>query len=102
MMQAVRARLTAARSSLVRPERRLRPALWLVVLALGFGGCVGGQSGAEDFCDENQRDTRNPFATQATDEDSGAEEDDAGVPNELVADDGPEAQSGPNQCPPPD
>lgn len=86
--------------------RRLRPALLLLAAlgllsGLGFGGCAGGQSGAEDFCTDNQRDTNNPFATESTDEDSGVEDDDGGVPNELVAGDGPEVQSGPEQCPPP-
>jgi len=106
MHKTVRAMLIEGRSSLGHPVRRLRPAL-LLLAALGLQllagqGCVGGQSGAEDFCGENKRDTNNPFATESTDdEDSGVEDDDGGAPNELVSDNGPEVQSGPEQCPPP-
>jgi hypothetical protein len=96
MMQAVRAWLTAGRGGLA--------AAWAFLAAVALFGCAGGQSGAEDFCSDGQRDrsdTGNPFASESADEDGGVEGEDGSVPNELVADDGPEVQSGPEQCPPP-
>lgn len=87
--------------------RSIRAFSWLAALALvaglAFGGCAGGQSGAEDFCGESNRDM-NTFTTDAADEDGGVEDDaDAGDggPTELVAD-GPEANNAPILCAPPD
>jgi hypothetical protein len=74
-------------------------------MALGFSGCVGGQSGSEGLCGESdgKREMMDDvFTTAAGDEDGGVDDPDA-ANNELVADGhDPEVQSGPTQCVPSD
>lgn len=106
MMQAVRARLTAGRSGLARPEGRTRSGLisiiFLVALAaLGPFGCAGGQSGAEDCLDPAADTFANNEKTDG-DEDGGVDDDEDGGMRASITNTGPEAADGPISCPPPD
>lgn len=92
------------RSGVARYRFRAPAALLLLLLGLAGAGCVGGQSGAEDLCDDNASPAERmeqdaTYNTAIDNDEDGGVEDDGGA-KEFTTDD-PEIQNGPIQCSPP-